>query len=231
MQTSLAATIALIIGVGLGFVIPRNSGTRNGLKNISYFDVRSTATMIDEQDPVRNDRPIRRCGSEEIAFVEGDSTVRVYLISKGKRKLLHDLNVKPEWFRSIWFTAFERQSGSVGLVLTARSLLNSADEKVIPDGYGKYPSMFDRHWEYDLGKIASITTTCNEHVTTNPQWKPGIETPALSYQFSRDKVDFRPLAMKGSILFSAMSEQAMIEASSREQNVGFILVTVEVHTK
>ena len=77
--------------------------------------------------------------------------------------------------------------------------------------------------------VASITTTCNEHVTTNPQWKPGIETQALSYQFSRDKVELRPLAMKGNILLSAMSEQAMIEASSREQNVGFVLVTVEVH--
>lgn len=203
----------------------------DGLKSVPYFDVRSTATEIDGSDSVRMDGPIRECGSQEIAFIQGDSKVKVYLVSQGKKVLLHDLDVKPEWFRSVWFTAFERQSGSVGLVLTARSLLSSADGKVIPDGYDKYPSMFERHWEYDLGKIASITTTCNTLVTTTPQWKPGIETPALSYQFSRDKVDFRPLAMKGSILFSAMSEQSMIDASSQEPNVGFILVTVEVHTK
>ena len=194
----------------------------DGLKSVSYFDVRSTATMIDEEDPPRKNGPVRGCGSQEIAFIRGDSTVRVYLISQGKRELLHNLDVKQEWFRSIWFTVFERQSGSVGLVLTAQSLLNSADGKVIPDGYDKYPLMFHRHWEYDFGKIVSITTTCNEHVTTKPFWNRRVETPALSYQFSRDKVDFRPLAMN-------MSEQTMIEVSNREQNVGFILVTVEVH--
>jgi len=153
----------------------------------------------------------------------------VYLVSQGKRELLHDLEVKSDWFRAIWFTAFQRQSGSVGIVLTARSMLSSADQKIVPDCYEKYPSLFDRHWEYDLGKVDSITPLCNEHVTMNPQWRPGIETPALCYQFSRDKEDYRPLAMKGSILFSAMSEQAMIDASSKEANVGFVLVTVEVH--
>jgi len=228
MRTALVAAFALIIGVGLGTVIPRVDGPTGGLKAIPYFDVRSTATEIDGSDPVRGPGPIRGCGSQEIAFVQGDSTVRVYLVSHGQRELLHDLDVKPDWFRSIWFTVFQKQSGSIGVVLTARSLLKSADQKVIPDGYGKYPSLFDRHWEYDLGQVASITTFCNEHVTTNPQWKPGIETPALSYQFSRDSEDFRPLAIKGSILFSAMSEQAMIDASSKEQNVGFLLVTVEV---
>ncbi|MBP9903804.1 MAG: hypothetical protein KBH45_20310, partial [Verrucomicrobia bacterium] len=115
MRTAFAATLALIVGVGLGFVIPRVGGTSSGLKSVPYFDVRSTATRIDESDPVPTDGPIRGCGSQEIAFVQGDSTVRVYLVSQGKRELLHDLDVKPDWFRSIWFTAFEKQSGSVGL--------------------------------------------------------------------------------------------------------------------
>ena len=229
MRTAFIAIFALLVGAGLGFLISRVGGKSSGLTSIPYFDVRSTATEIDGSDPVRVGGPIRGCGSQEIAFIHGDSTVRVYSVSQGRKELLHVLDVRPDWFRSIWFTVFERQSGAVGLVLTGRSLLSSAHEKVIPDGYDKYPSMFDRHWEYDIGRIASVTTTCNERVTNNPQWKPGIETPALSYQFSRDKEDFRPLAMKGDILFSVMSEQAMIEASDRERDVGFILVTVEVH--
>ncbi len=224
MRAAFIAIFALIIGVGLGFFLPRGGGMSRGLKSIPYFAVRSTAAEIDGS-------PIRGCGSQEIAFIQGNSKVRVYLVSQGKKLLLHDLDIEPEWFRSIWLTAFERQSGSVGLVLTARSLLSYANGQVIPDGYDKFPSMFARYWEYDLGKIASITTTCNEYVTSNPQWKLGVETPALCYQFSRDKVDFRPLAMKGTILLPAISEQSMIDASSQEPNLGFILVTVEVHPK
>ncbi len=229
MKTALAVTLGLIAGFALASLLPMDRATRTGIEKLRYFDVRSTATMFDASDPVREVGPIRHFGSQELAFIEGDATVRIYLVSHGKKELLHDLEVNPDWFRSVWFTIVQRKSEKVGIVLTARSLLRSAASKAIPEGYKNVPSMFDRNWEYDLGKIASITPTCNEHATTYPLWKPGAETPALCYQFSRDKENFRPLAQKGNILFSKMSEEAMIEASGKDLDVAFVLVTVQVH--
>lgn len=227
LRTSIITAAALTVGIGLGWLIPGIIGSRSGLEGHRYFAVRPTATEIDFSDRPRLVGPIRGVGSQEIAFIEGDASLRIYLISRGKKELLHHLEVNSEWFRSVWFTLVQRESGKVGLVLHARSLLRSAGSNAIPKGYEDFPAMFERNWEYDLGKIASISASCNEHITTIPGWKPGVETPAISYQFFRDKEDFDTLATLGGTLFPARSDQAMIETSAKEPGLEFVLISVE----
>ncbi len=197
---------------------------------IPFFDARSPGKMIDfVHRPTSRPYPSR--SAQEIAFIQGAAKVRIYRIANGSKSLLHERDNRPEWFRSFWFTIFQTEKGSMALALTGRSLLKSPGDSELPPKTASDPSPFDRYWEVDLGSPASIASACNEQATVDPKWKPGLETPALCYQIGRQREEFHVLYFDGSFMFGEMSETAMLNASRRDDNVEFVLVTVEILTQ
>jgi len=203
MRTLTITIIVFILGAGIGFYFSKGYGTSTSLEELPYFSVRPTVRSIDHgADPAVYEGPIRSYGSQEIAFLHGESKVRIYKVSEGKKELLHELDIDPEWFRSVWVTAYEKKSGSI-------------------------PNAFVRHWTCDLGSIEWIAPFSSEQITSHPDWRTGLETPVLYYHFSGDAPKLEIPAREFGPDLAKLS-QWMIESTSQDASVGFMLITVEV---